>query len=142
MCNNLLTAKRKSLIEVDAKETKTEFDERSTLSIYWIDRCNGYCTLVFSKDNKILSPGDDPRINITRVRKPKQFDRAVLIIKHLTLNDAGNYRCALEMLPTEFADVIVVIKSKCCFLSVNMHSAMPSAALQHCACAKVYSPSP
>ena len=124
MCNNLLTAKRKSLIEVDAKETKTEFDERSTLSIYWIDRCNGYCTLVFSKDNKILSPGDDPRINITRVWKPNQIDRAVLRIKNLTLNDTGNYRCALELFPTEFANVSVVIKSKCCFVSVNIYTVL------------------
>ena len=108
------------MIEVDTKKTKTEFDERSTLSIYWIDRCNGFCVLVFSKDNKTFSVGDDPRFKITRERIPEQFDRVVLTIKNLTLNDSGDYRCALKIDPTEFANVSVVVKSKWYFLSVNM----------------------
>lgn len=103
------------MIELDVKNTKTEFDESSTLSVYWIDRCFGFCPLVFSKDNKTFSSGDDPRINITH----EQYDRVVLTIKNLTLNDSGNYGCALQINPTDIADVSIVIKSKWYFLSVN-----------------------
>ena len=92
--------------------TKSDFNEGSTLKMYCIDHSYGFETIHFIKDGKQLSPGVDPRVNITHEQKAGEADRLVLSVKNLTLNDSGNYQCVMELDPREFGSINITVKSK------------------------------
>ena len=102
------------MIEMDTVKTKTEHNERSTLQVYCIDRCRGFCPISFIKDDKDISSSNDPRVSVTYDLQPRQEDRIVLTVKNLTRDDSGSYRCVMTDMggQTEFDSIDVTVKSK------------------------------
>ncbi|XP_015772818.1 PREDICTED: fibroblast growth factor receptor 2-like [Acropora digitifera] len=81
---------------MDRTRTKTEYNEKSKLEIYCFDRCGGICGNYFSKDGKLLSPPEDPRVNIAFDYDEFGGQKGVLLtITNMTLNDSGQYECGL-----------------------------------------------
>jgi len=109
----------KAMIEMDTVKTKTEQNERSTLQVYCIDRCRGFCPISFIKDDKEISSSNDPRVSVTYDLQPRQEDRIVLTVKNLTLDDSGSYRCVMTDLmgQTEFGSIEITVKKPLVFLA-------------------------
>ena len=107
-----MIASEKPKVEVDRTRTKTEYDEKSKLEIYCFDRCAGICGNYFSKDGKVLSETNNPRVNITFDYDEFGGQKGVLLtIRNMTLNDSGQYECGL-MAPPYSDRINVTVKGK------------------------------
>ena len=113
-----MIAAEKPKVEVDRTITKTEYNEKSTLKIYCFDRCGGICGNYFSKDGKILSRADDPRVNVTIDLNEFGGQKGVLLtITNTTLNDSGQYECGLRA-PHYFDRINITVKGKSFLVSL------------------------
>ena len=102
----------KPKVEVDRIITKIEYNEMSTLKIYCFDRCGGICGNYFSKDGKVLSDANDPRVNITFDYDEFGGQTGVLLtITNMTLNDSGQYECGLRV-PRYSDRINITVKGK------------------------------
>ncbi|XP_078371752.1 hemicentin-1-like isoform X1 [Oculina patagonica] len=105
-------AKAKKLTEFDAN-SKTQFNEESTLRLVCFDRCGIFCPVAhFTKGGEKLSHENDARVNVTISQSPTSAEnRLVLTVKNLTLNDSESYRCVSSAKPDKYDEVNVTIHS-------------------------------
>ena len=101
--------KPEAKVEIDTGKTKTKVNEKSTLQVFCIDRTDGDCGLLFSKDGEKIELSD-PRVNVTIFEnQPKETERLFkLTIKNVALNDTGEYGCTLSVLFPKLLDAINV----------------------------------
>ena len=99
------------MIEMDTTKKKNEHYERSTLRLYCINRCGGLCSIYFAKNGEHISPADDPRVSISTETLGEE-EKIVWMVKNLTLDDSGNYKCGTEMDPTEFGSINITVTRK------------------------------
>ena len=109
----LSTAKDEKPIEIDTANTRTEYNEKSTLHVYCIERGGGYLQVFFTKDGKKLLSGNVSRVNVTVEDKNMRESLLTLTVKNLTLNDTGNYGCTSESnYPKISSSINITIKCK------------------------------